>query len=177
MSPQHYMLLKVGGHLPNASRIAFARLDPADYEWAQRYRWSVKPGDRHGGTLYADRTALGGPRGQRVLMHREILGLGSGRDPEVDHRNGDGLDNRRSNLRIATTGQNQQNQHGARRDNLSSGVRGVAWNKKNSKWMARVMLAGEQHYLGCFDTVEEAEATVVAFRRERMPFSAMDRER
>ena len=107
-----------------------------------------------------------------VQLPREILGLSPG-DPQVDHKNGDTLDNRRANLRLASGGQNQQNRQRLNRNNLSSGVRGVTWSK--GKWMARVTLDGESHYLGRFVAIEEAEAVVVAFRREHMPYSEMDR--
>jgi len=86
----------------------------------------------------------------------------------VDHINGDKLDNRRANLRIATAFENAQNRHVARG---ASSHRGVVWHKGAGKWMAQAHLAGVQHYLGLFDREEDAAKAAAAFRAEHMPFS------
>jgi len=75
---------------------------------------------------------------------------------EVDHRDCDGLNNRRSNLRLATMVQNMLNQ-GCRRDN-ASGFKGVTWDKGRSKWRAQIALNKKRHYLGLFDEPEAAHA-------------------
>lgn len=169
MQSSHYMLLPIGGHRAGR-RIAFAKLEPADYEWAVRYRWSILRGKR---TLYAWRSTRRDGSRTRVLMHRELLGLPAGQDPEVDHRNGNGLDNRRSNLRTVVSSQNNQNRQGAKRG-TPSGVRGVSREARRGKWRAQAELTGRQYHLGYFDTIGEAEAVVVAWRRAHMPFSEMD---
>lgn len=69
---------------------------------------------------------------------------------EVDHKNGNGLDNRKCNLRIATSSQNKANTK-IRRDN-TSGFKGVIWHKASNKWMARVA----DKYLGLFRSKYEA---------------------
>jgi hypothetical protein len=71
----------------------------------------------------------------------------------VDHVNGNGLDNRRINLRPATPSQNQANSHVV----LSrSGFKGVSFHKQVKRWVARVCVAGRDRYLGLFDTPEAA---------------------
>ena len=107
-------------------------------------------------------------------MHRELLDLPSGQRLEDDHRNGDGLDNRRANLRVTTKAQNQQNLRGARRSS-KSGIRGVHPCKQTGRWIAQARIDGERHWLGRHDSMEAAEAVVVAFRRAHMEFSEMDR--
>ena len=99
-----------------------------------------------------------------MLLHREILGLKPG-DPWVDHLNGDRLDNRRENLRLATPSQNGLNRARPGRANRS-GFIGV---RKHSagRWSAQVQVERKQHYLGLFDTPEEAAAAVAAFRVEK----------
>lgn len=85
-------------------------------------------------------------------MHRIITNAPLGTC--VDHKNGNTLDNRRENLRLATTSQNSINQK-LRRDN-TSGVKGVYWDKKNKKFKAQISLHGKAKSLGRFSTKEEA---------------------
>jgi len=82
-------------------------------------------------------------------MHRLIMGNPQGM--EVDHINGNGLDNRRCNLRVVTTSQNQANQH-ARRGRSS--FKGVF--KQRSRWRARIHVQQKGINLGSFLTEEEA---------------------
>jgi hypothetical protein len=80
----------------------------------------------------------------RLLLHREILG---GPLAETNHRDHDGLNNRRENLRPCTRGQNQSNS----RSCSASGFRGV-W-KKRKRWAAKIKINGvRQYHLGTFDT-------------------------
>jgi hypothetical protein len=151
---------------------AYALVDAADYEVVNRHRWNV--GSTPGKPLRASRLKGSRPSRRKVQLAREILGLPLGRYPEVDHINGDTLDCRRSNLRAVTSAQNHQNRHGAQR-NSRSGVRGVHWDEWTGKWKAQVKLRGKGHTLGRYDSIAEAEAVAVAFRREHMPYSEMDR--
>ena len=145
--------------------VAYTAVDAADAAWANRWQWH--PLKTRQNTLRAVRY-----KGKTMIhLSRELLGLGLGREPQVDHKNRDPLDNRRSNLRVLTNAQNAQNR-GPRRDSLS-GVRGVG-KHVSGKWTGQVRLLGDYHYLGYFDTIAEAETVVVAFRREHMPFSAAD---
>jgi hypothetical protein len=73
---------------------------------------------------------------------------------DVDHQNGDGLNNQKSNLRFVNDSQNQQNRH--RLSLNTSGFRGVTFHKKNNKWQAQIKLNGRNHYLGLYATREEA---------------------
>lgn len=86
-----------------------------------------------------------------VLLHRMLLN--SPQDMDVDHINHDKLDNRKNNLRITTTSQNMWNQKLAK--NNTSGATGVS-RIKNNKWKARIKENGNEHYLGSFDTFNEA---------------------
>lgn len=89
----------------------------------------------------------------RVIMSR-ILGRPLLKSELVDHINGNGLDNRRANLRLANKSQNVQNV-GIKRSN-TSGYKGVSFHKRRKKWDARISVSGHQHCLGTFDTPEEA---------------------
>lgn len=73
----------------------------------------------------------------------------------IDHVNGDMLDNRIANLRLATPSENQQNRHGLQVRN-TSGVTGVQWLKEREQWYAEIMINRERKRLGSFDTKEAA---------------------
>ena len=81
-------------------------------------------------------------------MHRDILGLEPGDKRQGDHRNHNGLDNRRDNLRICTHAQNQHNQNPQL--NCSSMYKGVYWNKHNFRWQAQIKVNGQNKHLGVF---------------------------
>lgn len=76
----------------------------------------------------------------------------------VDHIDCDPLNNRRSNLRVATYAQNAQNKGNYKR-NQSSGLRGVQ--KHHNKFVARISVQGHNRYLGIFETPEEAHTAYV----------------
>jgi len=122
-----------------------ALVDDCDYDYLSRWRWYVL---LSGGIHYAARTALvaeGHPVTRR--MHREILGF-HGSIPPLDHIDGDGLNNRRANLRVCTIQQNSFN----RRQYLKtrSGYKGVYWNNLIRKWVAGITHNGKQLYLGSY---------------------------
>lgn len=93
----------------------------------------------------------------QVREHILIWAIETGKWPllQIDHRNRDGLDNRWSNLREATPGQQQAN----RRHWSKSGVRGVSLHK-TGKWRACVTRDGKGYHLGLFSSLEEAAAAV-----------------
>jgi hypothetical protein len=85
--------------------------------------------------------------------NREIFGVCDGRF--VDHQNHNGLDNRRSNLRIATVAENGFNR---RKTSAltSSRFKGVNWDKRENKWRVQGRLNGRQETIGYFDNEEDA---------------------
>jgi len=87
-----------------------------------------------------------------AYMHRVIAASGS--SLHVDHINGNGLDNRRPNLRLATVSENLRNQR--RSSANSSGFKGVSWHNQCKKWRATIKLHGVSKHLGLFCTAEEA---------------------
>jgi hypothetical protein len=135
-----------------AGRVAL--VDDEDYELVIKYRWRPK---RESHTTYAMATA---PGDSTIKMHQVIMGANG-----VDHRNGDGLDNRRSNLRLATVSQNAMNKKRCRRPTVS-GYKGVAWRHERSTWIARIYLDGRQIYLGQFGSAQEAARAYDAAARD-----------
>lgn len=130
---------------------AYALVDEADYEWAMRWRWQFHKGD------YAWRVPRGGP----IMMHRALLGLGRSDRCEVNHLNGNKLDNRRENLRIGT---HQENAWGFLPARASSGYRGVSWDKSRNKWRAQCGRDGKMYMAGRFERLEDAVAAAEALR-------------
>lgn len=89
-----------------------------------------------------------------IYMHRQIVGLEPGDKREVDHDDGDGLNNVRTNLRVCTHGQNQHNRRVS--SNSKSGVKGVFFCPRYGRWRAQITYDGKQKALGSFDTLELA---------------------
>lgn len=129
-----------------------AIVDDEDYERIIAFKWHTC---RHyHGNWYARRVLPRGPHSQSTqLLHRFILNLPQ-RHPQVDHRDGNGLNNSKSNLRIVTNGQNQANAR-IRRDN-NSGFKGVGRQQRSNKWHARIRIQGRMVQLGVFLTAEDA---------------------
>lgn len=126
-----------------------ALVDAADYEWLAAFKWCASVNKR-GTLVYAVRGVGGRAKARLLSMHRLILG-----DPAgllVDHANGNTLDNRRCNLRSATSGQNNANRRSA---GCAAGYRGVVAGPKPGTWAARL-----NGHLGIFDS---AEAAALAF--------------
>lgn len=96
--------------------------------------------------------------GQAIGIHRLAFLYMTGELPrsDVDHINGDKTDNRWCNLRVATRSLNSANR-GAQRNN-TTGLKGVTWFKRRSKFVAGVKVNGRRMNLGYFDTAEEAHA-------------------
>lgn len=137
----------------------YTLVDDEDYAWLSQWDWHAGTDDS--GSVYAVRNVHSGDRAQRrkVLMHRQILGLPlEGNGPHADHKNRDTLDNRRTNLRSCPPSQNMGNQK--LRFNNTSGFKGVCWEKRDRKWVARIGRKEGDKYLrvtlGRFKNKEDA---------------------
>lgn len=117
------------------------------------YTWQAKRhrGDKFYVVANVWRPELGRQAG--VRMHRLIMGAGKGQ--EVDHIDGNRLNNRRSNLRLATNAENQQNT-GSRKG--SSRHKGVSWIAARGVWRVAFNWRGKTHFVGYF--TDEAEAAL-----------------
>lgn len=126
-----------------------AIIDASDAALVSGRNWYAQVG-RTG--VYAARSQTHEGRQRCVLMHRVLLSAPD--DMEVDHWDGDGLNNRRANLRLATRLQNQGNRPANRSNRL--GVKGVRAHQ--GRYMAEITVRGRTTFLGSFDTIEEASA-------------------
>lgn len=138
-----------------------AVIDAADVPLVEGFNWCASVRREANGEIwnvYAVRKD--GPRNARrtVYLHRHITGAPD--DMDVDHRDGNGLNNRRrgksGNLRTATRSQNRQNSR-IPADN-TSGFKGVTWSAWARKWVANIQVARKRRHLGYFATREAAAA-------------------
>jgi hypothetical protein len=118
-------------------------VDDEDYEWLSQSKWHAcfSRGKWYARTCTSD--------GKIVRMHRLIMNAVDG--VEIDHKDGDGLHNWRSNLRECTRSQNMRNV----RATSSSGYKGVS-PIPYGRWRARIYLDGHEVRLGHFLSPEEA---------------------
>lgn len=130
----------------------FAIVDEEDSEELNKYRWQAK-WKRKYDTYYAVRKTPE-RKGKSICMHRVILGLSPGDGKLSDHSNRNTLDNRRSNLRIATPVQNMWNRSIARTN--TSGFKGVHWHIRANKWISSCRVKGKIKQIGKFDSKEDA---------------------
>jgi hypothetical protein len=126
----------------------FTIIDAADRDLVAGFRWrALDTADRHYAHTWHNQLHL--------YMHRLVVGAGA--EMTVDHVNGDGLDNRRLNLRLATRSQNSANAGPNRRQaGKSSRYKGVSWNKSRSRWVAFINHHGKGHHVG--QSLDEDEA-------------------
>lgn len=102
---------------------------------------------------------------KRYLVHRLLWVYRGGSlttQCKVDHRDGNQLNNRDGNLRLATHAQNMQNTK--QLSNNTSGIRGVSWHKASRQWLVQVNHNRQYHYGGLFRTLDEAGAVATALR-------------
>ena len=125
-----------------------AQVDASDYPHLCDHTWTLSTCRGKPGYVYG---VLGG---RKVAMHRVILGLQVGDGRLVDHVNGDPLDNRRANLRLATPGENRRNSAAQYSD--STPFKGVSPTRSGRRFRAEIRARGTYRFLGVYDTPEEA---------------------
>jgi hypothetical protein len=126
-----------------------ALVDDEDYEKLSSYKWYA---NKRGSTYYAMRNSKSKPR-TVIYMHRFVLGLKE-RDVLCDHKDLNGLNNQKYNLRTATHSENLCNRNS--RKNSSSKYLGVSLSKNKNKWRCHVVKNGSTAYLGYFENEIDA---------------------
>jgi hypothetical protein len=127
-------------------------VDNEDFEHISQLNWHIH---RHCNTFYSMRHIYVEGKRTCTLMHRDLLGLRKG-DPNVDHIDGDELNNQNSNIRLATTHQNGENRRKSPTFKTSSKYKSVCWYKAGSCWRANIKIHGKSVHLGLFDIEENA---------------------
>lgn len=140
--------------------IARTTVDADVFRWAKDFNWFFRGRGLYPATCFDYEV---------FSLHRLIMDCPP--SLEVDHIDGNTLNNLKSNLRVATRLEQNQNLSGHRIS--SSQYRGVSWSKSKGKWRADSCLNREKKFLGWFDTEEEANSVAIQFRAEHMPFAVI----
>jgi hypothetical protein len=138
-----------------------AVIDAEDRDLVAKYSWNLS------GAGYARAAGLGDDTGKTVFLHRLVSGAAP--VAVVDHLNGDPLDNRRCNLRVATQAANRLNCW-TPKSSCSHSVPGVTRVKARRKYSANITLDGRRRFLGHFSTHDEAAAASAHARAEALGF-------
>lgn len=147
------------------NKIAF--IDDEDFERVSQFKWCAFKS--YGGKFYAQRRIA---RNKVLALHRFIMNAQDS-DLEVDHIDGNPLNNQKTNLRLVTHSQNQKNFKKFK--NNTSGFKGVCWHKQKGKWRASIHCDGKQYFLGLFTSkVEAAHAYDIAAKRLFGEFSNLN---
>jgi hypothetical protein len=126
-----------------------ALIDDEDWKLISQHKWHARKQNK---TFYAaTNISIGNGKQKIIRMHRLIMQALPGQ--EVDHKNNNGLDNRKDNLRFCTRTQNHQNRKNTRG---TSEYKGVAWRNSRNKWMAYIVHDKKQTFLGYFSSEEDA---------------------
>ncbi len=146
-------------------------VDPEDYYRFGKFKWSIAG---NGKKFYAARikrkTEFG--RIKSALLHREIMNAPA--NLLVDHKNGFSLDNRKSNLRLATHSQNMHNRCKVK-SKTSSKFIGIYFDKRIRKWTAKIRYQKKRIYLGSFKSeIEAAKAYDTAAKKYHGEFANLN---
>lgn len=129
----------------------YAIINEEDFDLVSKYKWHFFA------RKYAGRDYIENGKKKKMSMHRLITNFPIG--CEIDHINGNGLDNRRSNLRISTHKENICNRAFLNKNN-TTGYRGVTWSKEKNKYAAQITVDYRHKCLGYFDRAIDAAKMV-----------------
>lgn len=129
-----------------------ALVDDEDYDRLRLFHWCGW-WHKYMGKVYARAFLTIGGNSRAILMHRLILGALAS-PMVVDHKDHDGLNNQRSNLRLVTNHQNLLNSRKLKPS--SSKYKGVTWDKQSQRWKARIYCNRVCYTLGLFRNEDEA---------------------
>ena len=138
----------------NLTRDKKAIVDDEDHEELSRFKWRLLGKYAARAKLKKDR--INGKQGQ-IWMHRVIMK--TPKHLQVDHINGNGLDNRKRNMRNCTQNSNQHNSH-------KDTIKGVTWHKQHQKWYAQIVFNKKHIFLGLYeDKIKAAQAYNIAAKK------------
>ncbi len=133
-------------------------IDDEDFEEVSRYKWRI---NRKKNSCYA-RTNATDCNGKKITLFIHQLVMNSKPGDQVDHKDHNGLNNQKYNLRFCTYSENQQNKlkqifYDGKK--TLSKYKGVSWHRRDKKWIAQIVTSHKNNHLGYFvDEIEAAEA-------------------
>ena len=134
----------------------YALVDDDDFEWLNQWKWYARWSKRTQ-SFYAIRREKALKKRRTVYMHRQILGLKHGDKHQGDHIHHKTLDNRRSQLRIVNSQQNNFNRRG---------VDGYYFHKDKGKFEAEIRIGQKKIYLGNYPTAKQARTAYLAAKKK-----------
>jgi hypothetical protein len=148
-------------------------LDPQDYYRFARFKWHL---NGYRDKYYAIRSQITGPKDIRIVrLHRLIMNAPDG--VFVDHINGDSLDNRRANLRLATRSQNMSNRRKTKIKTTSQYI-GVSLEKSRGLWVTTIRNNNKSIWLGRFNSeIDAAKAYDEAAKKYHGEFARLNSSR
>lgn len=136
-------------------------VDEKDFEFINKFKWRASKAQSSLGKFYVTKKT---PRinvkvGKTIYMHRVLMNAKKGQI--IDHKDGNGLNNQRSNLRFATAANNARNMAISKRN--KTGFKGISWKKDMKKWQVRISFNYKDICIGSFsDKIEAARAYNIA---------------
>lgn len=149
----------------------FALVSNIDYAYLNQWKWYAL---KRRYIWYAQRNIQLKHKRTTELMHRVILGRKDCQHfIEVDHKDGNGLNNQRYNLRSSNSRQNKYNRTNYK--NSKSGYKGVFWHKHANKWVVQIHINGKTTHIGLFDDViDAAKAYNIAAKKYHGKFARLN---
>ena len=152
--------LQVGGH--KGGKVYWAFVDDEDFERVNQYKWTYNNQSSNHTTYAYCRTKADG----KLLLHRFIMGLGNWKTDKriINHKNGNGLDNRKENLEVCSNMYNSQSFRQPNRKNIGLIYYDTSM-KRVKRWRVCLTVDGEKHHTR-FETEEEARqylATILIY--------------
>jgi len=168
-----FRLIKLTGGKPVGATPAearYARVDPEDYDKLNCYDWQCIESSN---TFYAVRIVLEKAHLRTIRMHREIMQ--APKERVVDHHDHNGLNNRKSNLTIATAAENRR--HSRKTKGRTSKYKGVHLDKRTGRWQATICCNYKHTFLGRFDDeIEAAKVYDEAAKKYHKEFAVLNFE-
>ena len=138
----------------------YTLVDDSDFEYLNQWKWHITSKGYVARKQHFP-SSRARPRSSMILMHRYISFAGD--YVQIDHKNGDKLDNQKSNLRFCTPSQNQA--HRPVQINSTTKYKGVSFDKSIRRYRAYISFQKRKHSLGCFET---PEAAAIAYNDKAM---------
>ncbi len=128
----------------------YALVDDEDFEYLNQFKWHPV---KRNHTFYVARSAKINNKDTQIMMHREILKL-TDSSIYTDHRDRNGLNNQKNNLRKCIPKQNNMNRCADKKS--TSQYKGVSWSKEKQKWQSHICNESKRKHIGYFDNEKDA---------------------
>lgn len=148
-------ICRIGIFNRKCKQIAEAIVDAEDYSLVKKFKWSLNT------SKYGVYVVTGAGK-NRIRLHSLVMGIFDSQ--MIDHEDHNTMDNRKTNLRECSRGQNRQNSKISLINN--SGVKNAFWDKKHKKWKVSITANKKRHYIGRFANLSDAKQAAIEARNK-----------